>query len=66
MKSTKKYLLFEYINWEGKKAFRKVLPITVWYGKTKWHPKNQWFLKAVDLEKEEEREFALKDIIRFL
>ncbi len=61
-----KLLKFEYVNWEKKKAVRAVKPIKVWYGKTEWHPKNQWFLKALDLEKNEERDFALKDIAKFL
>jgi predicted DNA-binding transcriptional regulator YafY len=59
-------LKFEYVNWEGKKAVRKVEPIKIWYGKTQWHPKKQWFLKALDLDKNEERDFAIKDIIKFL
>jgi predicted DNA-binding transcriptional regulator YafY len=58
-------LIFEYTNWEGKIATRKVLPIKVWYGKTKWHPTEQWLLQALDLEKNEERQFALKDIHKF-
>lgn len=61
-----KYLEFEYINWEGKRAIRKVNPIKIWYGNTKWHPRKQWFLKAIDLNKKEERDFALKDIVKFL
>jgi len=59
-------LKFEYTNWEGKKAIRRVRPIEIWYGKTEWHPKSQWFLKATDLDKKEERNFAVKDILRFL
>ena len=59
-------LKFEYLNWEGKKAVREVEPIKIWYGKTEWHPKKQWFLKARDIEKKAERDFALKDIIKFL
>ena len=62
----RKLLNFEYVNWKKKKAVRTVKPIEVWYGKTKWHPKSQWFLKAIDLDKKEERDFALKDIIKFL
>jgi predicted DNA-binding transcriptional regulator YafY len=59
-------LKFKYINWEGKEAVRTVKPIKLWYGKTKWHPREGWFLKALDLGKEEERDFAVKDIIKFL
>ena len=62
---TEKQLKFDYINWEGKQAVRTVKPIKIWFGKTKWHPKEQWLLKALDLEKNEERDFSLKDIIKF-
>lgn len=62
----KKPLVFEYINWEGKKAVRRVMPIKLWYGKTQYHPKEQWLLRATDLEKDAERDFAVKDIVRFL
>jgi len=59
-------LVFEYINWEGKKAIRSVIPIKLWYGKTKWHPKLGWLLKAMDVEKNEERDFAVNDILKFV
>jgi len=56
-------LIFRYKNWEGKEAVRRVMPIELWYGKTEWHPKEQWLLKAWDLDKDAERNFAFKDII---
>ncbi len=65
-KVEEKPLKFDYINWEGKRAVRTVKPIKLWYGKTQWHPKEGWLLKAVDLEKNEERDFSVKDIIKFL
>lgn len=58
-------LKFEYTNWQGKTAIRIVKPIEIWYGKTEWHPEEQWFLKAIDIEKDVERNFAFKDIIKF-
>ena len=64
--SSKKQLVFEYINWEGVRGVRSVVPIELYWGKTQWHPKEQWLLKAMDLDKEEERTFAVKDIIKFL
>ncbi len=42
------------------------MPIGLWYGKTEFHPEEQYFLKAMDVDKKEERDFAVKDIIRFL
>ena len=61
-----KPLKFEYVNWKREKAVRSVRPIEIWYGKTQWHPKEGWLLKALDLEKNEERNFSVKDIIKFL
>ena len=59
-------LKFKYLNWEKKTAIRTVKPIKIWYGKTQFHTHKQWFLKALDLDKKEERDFAMKDIIKFL
>ena len=59
-------LVFKYKNWEGKTAVRKVQPIKIWYGHTQWHPKDCWLLKAVDVEKDAERDFAVKDINEFI
>ncbi|HEX9153649.1 MAG TPA: hypothetical protein VF809_02410 [Candidatus Saccharimonadales bacterium] len=38
------------------------MPIKLWFGKTKWHPKEQWPLTAHDISKNAERDFALEDI----
>ncbi len=59
-------LKFLYKNWKGETREREVEPIKVWFGKTEFHPEEQWFLKAKDLEKNEERDFALLDIEKFL
>jgi predicted DNA-binding transcriptional regulator YafY len=66
MKKPVSLLKFEYINWEGKKGVRAVKPLEIWFGKTEWHPEDQWLLRAWDIEKDAERNFALKDILRFL
>lgn len=62
----KKPLKFEYVNWEGKRAIRTVMPKKLWYGSTKWHPEEGWLLKAHDLDKDAERDFAVEDIQKFL
>ena len=61
-----KALKFKYKNWENKIAIGTVRPIKIWFGKTQWHPKEGWLLKALDLDKNEERDFSVKDIIKFL
>ena len=53
---------FTYKNWQGKTAKRKVFPLQIWFGKTDWHPQQQWFLKAFDFEKANIRDFAIADI----
>jgi len=61
--NTSREISFVYKNWRGETALRTVLPIKLWYGHTDWHPQHQWLLKAIDLEKNEERDFALEDIV---
>lgn len=51
-----------YTNWRGETRERVINPIKYWFGKTEFHPKPQWFVKAIDLEKNEERDFALNEL----
>lgn len=51
-----------YTNWKGETATRRIVPIEVWFGHTQWHTEDQWLLKARDIEKDAERDFAMKDI----
>jgi len=50
-----------YTNWRGETADRSIVPRSVWFGSTEWHPEPQWLLRALDVEKQAERDFALKD-----
>lgn len=64
-------LKFRYKNWKGETREREVQPIKIWFEKTEFHPNEQWFLKALDIERNpptggEERDFALRDIEKFL
>lgn len=61
-----KQLKFEYKNWKDEVAIRRVVPKSIWFGSTEYHKEEQWFMKAFDISKHEERDFAMKDIIRFL
>ncbi|MCK9308818.1 MAG: hypothetical protein M0P99_00925 [Candidatus Cloacimonetes bacterium] len=62
----RKPLLFIYKNWKDKISERSAIPIEIWYGHTNFHKENQWFLKALDTTIIAERDFAIKDIIKFL
>jgi len=51
-----------YTNYQRETAIRKIVPKRIWFGKTEWHPEEQWLLDALDLEKNADRGFAMKDI----
>lgn len=55
-----------YTNWRGETAERTIQPIKIWFGSTQWHPEKQWLLTAYDVDKKAERDFALKDIQKWL
>ena len=52
----------DYTNWKGERRLRRVLPRELWYGATNYHPEPQWFIRAIDLEKNAVRDFALRDV----
>ena len=54
--------VFTYRNHRGVYGVRRVQPIGVRYGTTEWHPEPQWLLRAFDLDKDAEREFAMSEI----
>ena len=58
-------LKFEYVNWEGKQGTRNVKPLTIYYGNNKYHRTDQHLLQAIDLDKNAERNFSVKDILGF-
>lgn len=61
-----KELIFWYCNYRGEEGYRRVRPLGIRYGVNKWHKEPQWLLLAIDLEKDAEREFAMKDIRSFV
>jgi len=54
--------VFTYRNHRGVSGVRRVQPISVRYGTTEWHPEPQWLMRAFDLDKDAEREFAMSEI----
>jgi hypothetical protein len=59
-------LVFEYKNWKGEIGIRKVIPIQVFFSSNEFHTEPQWLLEAFDMDKLDERIFAINDIIRFI
>lgn len=52
-----------YTNWKGNTRKRNIIPVHVVYGKTKFHPEEQWLVEAVDCENKQIKHFALKDMV---
>lgn len=41
---------------------RIVVPIRIWFGTSRYHEDEQWFIHAVDVETDELRDFAFSGI----
>lgn len=52
-----------YTNWRGETAVRNIIPSRIWWGKTEWHPEEQWLITALDVDKNQTRDFAWKDMV---
>ena len=59
---TNKAIRIDYVNYKGRRTTRLVTPITLWFGSTEYHPKEQWMFTAYDHDKDAMRDFALKDV----
>lgn len=51
-----------YTNWRGETAWRTIEPQHLWHGSNEWHPETQYFLRAWDVKKQSERDFAMAGI----
>jgi len=54
---------FIYLNHKGDRKIRRANPRIIRFGRTGWHPKDQWLLEAYDLDKRANRTFAMADIL---
>ena len=52
----------DYTNYQGKRSIRRIIPRSIVFESNEYHPEKQWLLYAFDLEKQEFRNFAMKDI----
>lgn len=53
-----------YKNWKGKTDKRVIIPIKSYWGHTEFHTEDQFLLECYDVEKEANRTYAMKDIIK--
>jgi predicted DNA-binding transcriptional regulator YafY len=55
-------VIIDYTNYRGERGERRIVPLGIHFWETEWHPERQWILRAFDMERELERQFAMKDI----
>lgn len=51
-----------YTNWKGETRYRNIIPKSIEFKSTEWHKEEQWILNALDVDKNADRAFAIKDI----
>jgi predicted DNA-binding transcriptional regulator YafY len=51
-----------YWNYRSERSIRKIRPQSIRFGSSLWHRDEQWLLIGWDLDKNEIREFAMKDM----
>ena len=61
-----KTVKFEYKNYKGERKIREVSPLGIEFGVTSHISEPEWLLRAMDIEKNEERCFVLKNIQRMV
>ncbi len=55
-------LVIGYTNWRGEWSMRQIIPTGApYWGTTEWHPAPGWLLPAIDVDKGENRLFAMAD-----
>lgn len=56
-----------YKNWKGETSVRRVQPVgNLYWGQTEYHKEDQWLFDVWDLDKEDHRTYAFKDIVSML
>ena len=55
-----------YNNWKGETKYRNIIPKSIEFKETEWHKERQWILNALDIDKNAERAFAVKDILEWI
>lgn len=56
----------DYVNHRGERAIRTVFPVAIYWDEANRYHGPAWILRAFDCTKHASREFALKDIKRWI
>lgn len=54
--------LLDYVNHRGERGTRRVQPQRAWFGRTEWHPQDQWLVECFDLDRGALRNYSLSEI----
>ena len=57
------FVTFDYTNYKDEKSHRRVQVLDIIWGATEWHPDKQFLLLGTDLDKGEDRAFAMLEIV---
>jgi predicted DNA-binding transcriptional regulator YafY len=53
---------FDYTNYKGETSKRRAQIVSLFFGSNEWHKEEQWLLEGFDMEKQQFRFFAMKDM----
>ena len=53
---------FDYTNYKGEQGHRRALVQNFKYGSTEYHKEPQWLMRCFDLDKQDFRDFAMRDM----
>lgn len=57
-------IAFDYVNWRGERASRRATgPYSIRFGTSEYHRDPQFLLTAIDLDRGQPREYALRDMV---
>lgn len=62
MEISKLSIKLEYVNYKGKLKTYNIVPNIIWFGKTEYHPEDQWLMSGYDIDDLKIKDFAMKDI----
>lgn len=55
-------IVIDYTNWKGVRAIRTIRPLDMWFGRNEYHMEPQFLLRAMDVDNQEVRDFAMASI----
>lgn len=54
-----------YTNWQGETEVRTLMPQALFYGSTEHHPREQWLVQCLDVERGHVRHYSLDSMVPY-